>query len=221
MLAGSRPTFSYVCRLEARGPVGDGAAVMSDNWVALVWTSREPGCRLWCINIGCSCYPVGVVCLTCGRFPHPPPPRGDGCSDVETGGEMNVVAEACALCSRLCYGWGCVDWWVECVVSTVRPIEDVGRLHPVDWHRDGPPAHEKLHCLLPPWQDLVGAAVGGLQSSACCIPTEEDVGALLEVAVHECSRGGVTCCWNWSEAGHVVEELGDEMRWVHWVGSRS
>jgi hypothetical protein len=50
---------------------------------------------------------------------------------------------------------------------------------------------------------------------------EEDVVILLEVVVHECSRGGVACCPNWSEAGHVLAELSDEMRWIHWVGGWS
>jgi hypothetical protein len=63
-----RPAFLYPCHSAARGPVGDGAAVLRANCVALVWMSREPGCRLWCISIACSCYPGGVVCLTCGRF---------------------------------------------------------------------------------------------------------------------------------------------------------
>jgi hypothetical protein len=40
----------------------------------------------------------------------------------------------------------------------------------------------------------VGAAVEGLQSLASWALLEEDVSALLEAAVHECSRGGVTCC---------------------------
>jgi hypothetical protein len=56
---------------------------------------------------------------------------------------------------------------------------------------------------------------------ARCVLTEEDVGALLEVAVHECSRGGVTSCRNWSQVGHVLAELSDEKRSVHWDGTRS
>jgi hypothetical protein len=40
----------------------------------------------------------------------------------------------------------------------------------------------------------------------------EDVRALLEVAVHECNWRGVACCRNWSEAGHVLAQLNDEMR---------
>jgi hypothetical protein len=53
--------------------------------------------------------------------------------------------------------------------------------------------------------------------------TEEDVGAHLEILVHEYSRGGVAICRNWSdcEAGHVLAELGDEKRWIHWVCTRS
>jgi hypothetical protein len=34
------------------------------------------------------------------------------------------------------------------------------------------------------------------------------MGALLEVIVHECSRGGMASCQNWSEVGHVLAELG-------------
>jgi hypothetical protein len=47
------------------------------------------------------------------------------------------------------------------------------------------------------------------------------VGALLEVAVNECSREGVAGCRNWSEAGHMLAELGDEKHWIHWVGTQS
>jgi hypothetical protein len=52
----------------------------------------------------------------------------------------------------------------------------------------------------------------GRQIPACCFLTEEDVRGLLAAAVHECSWGGVVCCWNWFEAGHVLAELGDEVR---------
>jgi hypothetical protein len=50
---------------------------------------------------------------------------------------------------------------------------------------------------------------------------QENVDALLEVAVQECSRGGMACCRNWFEAGHLLAELGGEMRWVHWFSIRS
>jgi hypothetical protein len=50
---------------------------------------------------------------------------------------------------------------------------------------------------------------------------EEDMGALLEVFVHECSQGGVTSCRNWSEVGRVLAELGDEKCWNHCVDARS
>jgi hypothetical protein len=43
---------------------------------------------------------------------------------------------------------------------------------------------------------------------------EEDVCALLEVTVQECSRGGMACRWNWPEADHVLVELGDEVQWI-------
>jgi hypothetical protein len=50
---------------------------------------------------------------------------------------------------------------------------------------------------------------------------EEDMYTLLEVAVHECSRGDMACCRDWSEAGHMLAELGDEVRWMYWVGGQS
>jgi hypothetical protein len=62
-------------------------------------------------------------------------------------------------------------------------VQYVGRL-------DGPAAHEYLQCFLSPWHDPVWAALGGLRRSARCVLTEEDVCALLDIAVHECSRGG-------------------------------
>jgi hypothetical protein len=61
----------------------------------------------------------------------------------------------------------------------------------------------------------------GLQCSASCFLLEEDVHALLKVAVHKCNRGGVACCRNRSEVGHMLAELGDEVCRIHWVGSRS
>jgi hypothetical protein len=45
--------------------------------------------------------------------------------------------------------------------------------------------------------------------------------AFVEVTVYECSQRGVTCHLNWSEAGHVLVELGDEVGWIHWVGCQS
>jgi hypothetical protein len=42
----------------------------------------------------------------------------------------------------------------------------------------------------------------------------------VRAAVHECSRGGVACCRNWSEAGNVLADLGDEICWILWFGSR-
>jgi hypothetical protein len=61
---------------------------------------------------------------------------------------------------------------------------------------------------------------GAPNAGAVC-PDGEGMGAFLAVAVHECSQGGVACCWNWSEAGHMLAELGDEMSWIHWFGSLS
>jgi hypothetical protein len=188
---------------------------ISPNVTLTLTTLWEFSCLLDCSS--------WVVCLTVGGY-HIPPSPGGGCSDVEAIWEMHLATGACSscgglwLCGRWCYGHSCVDWRVEVVVSKVGPIADVGRLHPVVWHRDV--AHGS--CIVFSLHDnLVGAAVRRLQSSACCVLMVEDVGALPEVAMHECSQGGVACCWNCSEAGHVLEELSDEMRWVHWVGSRS
>jgi hypothetical protein len=44
---------------------------------------------------------------------------------------------------------------------------------------------------------------------------------LVEVVVHECSWGKVASCRNWSEAVHVLAELGNEVRWFPWLGCRS
>jgi hypothetical protein len=85
-----------------------------------------------------------------------PTPHGDGCSDVEASGEMDVAAGACSSRGGLwwhgmwCYGRHCIDWLVEALVPAVTPIEDVGWLDPVGWHCDGPPAHKELQCFLPP-----------------------------------------------------------------------
>jgi hypothetical protein len=46
---------------------------------------------------------------------------------------------------------------------------------------------------------------------------EEDVRAHMEVAVHERSQGGMACCYNWSEADHMLAELADEVRWIRLV----
>jgi hypothetical protein len=43
-----------------------------------------------------------------------------------------------------------------------------------------------FHRLLSPREDVVGAAVRGLQSPANCVLAEEDVRAIVEVLVHEC-----------------------------------
>jgi hypothetical protein len=98
------------------GPVGDEAAIMSANWVVLLWMSREPGCRLYkyrLLLLRCG------SCLTVEGTHITPPPRGDGCSDVEASGEMDVATGACSSCGELwlrgrwCYRRGCVDWRVE------------------------------------------------------------------------------------------------------------
>jgi hypothetical protein len=56
-------------------------------------------------------------------------------------------------------------------------------------------------------------------SDLYCLP-EKDVCATAEVLVYERCWGGVARCPNWSQAGHVLAELRDEVRWFHWVGHR-
>jgi hypothetical protein len=51
---------------------------------------------------------------------------------------------------------------------------------------DGLAAHKELQCFLSPREGLVGATVRGLQSPACCVLTEKDMRAVMEVLVHEC-----------------------------------
>jgi hypothetical protein len=139
-------------------------------------------------------------------------PHGDGCSDAEAYGEMVVATGAFSSCGglwwhgRWCYGRGYVDWQIEGVLPVVSPIEDVRQLDPVGWHGDRLPTHEELHCVPSPWQDMLGAAVKGSKARhivSCCRKTC----GLIKVAMHECSQGDVACCWNCSEAGHLLAEL--------------
>jgi hypothetical protein len=71
------------------------------------------------------------------KAPTSPPPRGDGCSDVEASREMDVAARACSACGghwwcgRWWYGRGCVSWLVEAAVPAVGSTEHVGWLDPV------------------------------------------------------------------------------------------
>jgi hypothetical protein len=52
--------------------------------------------------------------------------------------------------------------------------------------RSWPVATHKEFRLLSPQEDLVGAAVRGLQSPAKCVLAEKDVRAIVEVLVYEC-----------------------------------
>jgi hypothetical protein len=112
------------------------------------------------------------------------PDHGDGGSDIEASGEMDVAAGARISCSGFwrrgnwSYGRGSMHRQVE-DVPAVSLNEDVGRLDLSSWYGDGPPEHEDLMCLLCPSQKLVGAAAGDLQNLACCVLKEEDVRALL------------------------------------------
>jgi hypothetical protein len=56
-----RSPHLYTLAARRRAPVDDEGVVMGTNWVVLVCVSREPGCRLWCINTTCSHYAVGDV----------------------------------------------------------------------------------------------------------------------------------------------------------------
>jgi hypothetical protein len=89
--------------------MGVGAAVVSTDWVllALLWEAPTS------------------------------PPHGDGCSDVEASGEMDVAND------RWCYSQGCINWLVA-GVPMVSPIEDVSQFDPGGLHHDGPPAREEL-----------------------------------------------------------------------------
>jgi hypothetical protein len=66
----------------------------------------------------------------------------------------------------------------------------------------------------------MGRCRGAPKPGALC-PDGGRCGCTSQVALHECSRGGVVCCWNWSEASHVLVELDDEMRWIHCVSRQS
>jgi hypothetical protein len=41
--------------------------------------------------------------------------------------------------------------------------------------------------------------------------------AVGEILVYEGTWVGVACRWNWPQAGHVLAQLCDEVRWFHWV----
>jgi hypothetical protein len=71
-------------------------------------------------------------------------------------------------------------------VSKVGLVQHVGWLDPVGRHGDILAAHKELKCFLSPREDLVAAAVKGLQSPACCVLTEKDMPAVMQVLVHEC-----------------------------------
>jgi hypothetical protein len=74
---------------------------------------------------------------------------------------------------------------VENGAPTVGLVQHVGWLDPVGRHSDGLAAHKELQCFLSPPEDLVEAAVRGLQSPACCVLMEKDMRAVMEVVVHK------------------------------------
>jgi hypothetical protein len=43
------------------------------------------------------------------------------------------------------------------------------------------------------------------------------VHATVKVLVYECCWADMVCSRNWPQADHVLAELRDEVRWLHWV----
>jgi hypothetical protein len=109
---------------------------------------------------------------------------------------------------------------LKVVLPAVGLLQHVGLLDPVDRHSDALASHKELQCIPSTREDLVGAAVRGLQSPECCVLTEKYMRLVMEVLVHECGWGGVVGCRNWSEVGHVLSQLCDEMSWFQWVRCR-
>jgi hypothetical protein len=75
---------------------------------------------------------------------------------------------------------------------------------------DGLAAHKELQCFLSSREDLVRLDVR----------TEKYMRAIMEVLVHECGWGGVVRCHNWSEVGHILAQLCDEVHWFLWIRCR-
>jgi hypothetical protein len=98
--------------------------------------------------------------------------------------------------------------------SVVGLVEYIGRLNPVGWQDDW------LAALFSR-QDLVWATVRRLQSPALYVLMEEDMCAVVKILGYECSRTGVACCRNWSEASHMLAQLCDEVCCFHWLCGRS
>jgi hypothetical protein len=44
--------------------------------------------------------------------------------------------------------------------------------------------------------------------------------AVMVVLVHDCGWGGVVRCGKLYEAGHMMAQLCDKVRWFHWVRCR-
>jgi hypothetical protein len=109
----------------------------------------------------------------------PSSPCRDGCSGVEACGEANTATGACSLDSRLCYGWGCVYCGIEGGVPTVGLVKYVGWRDPFGRNSYRLAAYEKLQRFFSLREDLVGAAVRGLQSPACCVLMEKDMHAVI------------------------------------------
>jgi hypothetical protein len=65
-------------------------------------------------------------------------------------------------------------------------VQHVSWFDPIGRHSDRLTAHKELQRFLSPREDLVGAAVRGLQSPACCVLAEKDMCTVLEVLVYEC-----------------------------------
>jgi hypothetical protein len=104
-----------------------GVSARSAGWVALVWVSRRPGCKLYHINIACSCYTVGVVCFALWEVPTSPSAElvaqmFKGAGKWMWRPKHVVLVEGCgSVASGAMTG----------VVAAVGPVEDVRQLHPV------------------------------------------------------------------------------------------
>jgi hypothetical protein len=65
-------------------------------------------------------------------------------------------------------------------------VQHISWFDPIGRYGDRLAAQKELQRFLPPRENLVGAAIRGLQSSACSVLAEEEMPAVTEVLVHEC-----------------------------------
>ena len=104
------------------------------------------------------------------------------------------------------------------VLERLQCCRDEGRFNPVGRHCDRPAVYGDSHRFSCAGQDLVRATVGRFQGARYCILPEEDMGRVCQVLVDKDSRRGVTCRWDWPQLLEVASELGNEIRWIPFVG---